>query len=339
MDIKEIRENARERMKGFCRVCKVCDGTACAGEVPGMGGVGTGSSFKANVESLSKIKLNLRTIHNATDPDISCEFLGYKLDMPIFAAPVTGMPYNCGGYLSEEEYGKVVATACKSLNTVYMNGDGGNPIFYKAGLNAIKETGVLGIPIVKPRENSEIITRIKWAEEASCIAAGVDVDGAGLVTMSLMGQKVSPKTVEELKEIVNSTKLPFILKGIMTVDEAEKAVEIGAKAIVVSNHGGRILDSTRGVAEVLPDIAKAVKGKITILADGGIRSGIDVLKLLALGADAVLIARPVIIGAIGGGVEGVITVMKKMADELYQAMILTGCRNIKDIDNRIIYRD
>ena len=90
------------------------------------------------------------------------------------------------------------------------------------------------------------MSRIRDAEKAGAAAVGMDIDGAGLVTMALKGQPVSPKTVQEIKEIISSTKLPFILKGIMTPIEAELAVEAGAAAIVVSNHGGRVLDHTPG---------------------------------------------------------------------------------------------
>ncbi len=95
--------------------------------------------------------------------------------------------------------------------------------------------------------------------------------------------------------MVESTRLPFIIKGIMTVDDALMAVESGASAIIVSNHGGRVLDYTPGTCEVLPDIAKSVKGKITILVDGGVRTGVDVVKMLGLGADAVLMGRPLLL--------------------------------------------
>ena len=121
------------------------------------------------------------------------------------------------------------------------------------------------------------------AKDIGAAAVGMDVDGAGLVTMALMGQPVGPKNKEELIEIISSVDMPFILKGIMTLEEAKLAYEVGASAIVVSNHGGRVLDSTPGVADVLPDIAKEMKGKITIFADGGVRRGVDVLKYLALG--------------------------------------------------------
>ncbi|WP_213995828.1 alpha-hydroxy-acid oxidizing protein [Tepidanaerobacter syntrophicus] len=337
MNLKEIRQAAREKMKGYCRVCKTCDGIACAGEVPGMGGIGTGSAFTANVKALADVKLNLRTIHDAKDPDISTNILGIDLSMPILSAPITGSEYNMGGAVPEAEYIRMVISGSKNAGTVGMCGDGGNPVFYTSGIEAIQEAEGHGIPIIKPRENPKIIEMAKQAEKIKAPAVGMDIDGAGLVTMALMGQPVSPKNVDELKEIISSVSLPFIVKGIMTTDEAELAKEAGAAAIVVSNHGGRILDSTPGATQVLPDIARKLKGKITILADGGVRSGTDVLKYLALGADAVLVGRPVIIGAFGGGAEGVQLVLETMANELKQAMILTGCKDIKSINSSILF--
>ncbi len=165
----------------------------------------------------------------------------------------------------------------------------------------------------------------------------MDIDGAGLVTMAMKGQPVGPKTPEELRAVIESTALPFILKGIMTPDEAEMAVEAGAAAIVVSNHGGRVLDCTPGAAEVLGRIAAAVKGKVVVLADGGVRSGADVLKYLALGADAVLVGRPLVIGAFGDAAAGVACLLNAMKGELVQAMLLTGTVDVKGVDLRILY--
>jgi len=335
LDIKEIRENARKKMK-FCRVCKICDGTACAGEVPGMGGAGTGSAFKANLEALSRLKLKMRTLHDAKNPDISTELFGCKLSMPILAAPITGAEYNMGPAMTEAEFIQAVISGSIAAGTLGMCGDGANPVLYDSGLEAIKNENGRGIPVMKPRENEVVIDMAKRALSLKVPAIGMDVDGAGLVTMALYGQPVGPKSLPELKAIISKVDIPFILKGIMTPDEAEIAVEAGAAAIVVSNHGGRILDSTPGAAEVLPAITKKVKGKITILADGGVRHGIDVLKYLALGADAVLVGRPIIIGAYGGGKEGVQKVLESLAGELKAAMILTGCKDIKDITDRII---
>ncbi len=338
MQIKELREEAKKKLKGYCRVCPVCDGRACAGEVPGMGGVGTGSAFRANLEALAGYRLNMRTLHNAKDPDTGCRLFGLDLQTPVLAAPMTGTPYNMGGALSEREFIGAVISGSKAAGSLGFSGDGADPAMYDSGVDAVAAEGGWGVPVIKPREQKEIVDRIRRAEEAGAVAVGVDVDGAGLVTMALKGQPVGPKTAAELREIISATKLPFVVKGIMTVDEAEMAAEAGAAAIVVSNHGGRILDFTPGAAEVLPGIAAAVKGRVVILADGGVRSGVDVLKLLALGADAVLVGRPLVVGAFGGGAEGVRLLIEDYTAQLKQAMILTGCASLQDIDERVIYQ-
>lgn len=121
------------------------------------------------------------------------------------------------------------------------------------------------------------------------------------------------------------------------MDEAEIAAAAGAAAIVVSNHGGRAMDHTPGGAEVLPEITHRVKGKVTIFVDGGIRSGVDVLKMLALGADAVLVGRPLFTAGAGGGQEGVALVLAAMMNELKQAMILTGVSTIQEITPKVLY--
>ena len=270
MDIKEIRTVAREKMKGYCRVCPICNGVACAGEVPGMGGSLTGSAFKSNVEDLSKVKLRLKTIHDAKNPDLNFNFFDNNLSFPIITAPITGSAFNMGGALTEKEYIDSVIHGSLAAGTIAMTGDSADPDLYEEGLKNIEIVDGKGVPIIKPRENQHVIESVKKAEKVNSVAIGMDIDGAGLITMALKGQPVGPKTFEELKEIISSTNLPFILKGIMTVEEAEVAVELGAKAIVVSNHGGRVLDHSQSTAKVLPEIAKAVKGKIMIIVDGGI---------------------------------------------------------------------
>ena len=125
----------------------------------------------------------------------------------------------------------------------------------------------------------------------------------------------------------------------MNVESAMAAVEAGAYAIVVSNHGGRVMDFMPGTADVLPENAKAVTGRVKVIVDGGIREGVDILKMIALGADAVMIGRPVCIAAFGGGKEGVEFYLKEKTKELNQAMILTGSSAVDRIDPAVIFRD
>ncbi len=185
---------------------------------------------------------------------------------------------------------------------------------------------------MKPRQMDEVFNYLRLAEQAGVLAVGMDIDAAGLVTIP-----VGPKTKEEMKTIIDSTSLPFVIKGIMTVDEAEMAIEVGAAAIVVSNHGGRVLDHTPGTAEVLPKIAAAIEGRIPVIVDGGVRTGLDVLKMLALGADAVMIGRPLIIAGYGGGAEGVALALRRMTNELKQAMILPGCQTLENINTDVLF--
>ena len=338
MDIKEIRENARERMKGFCNMCRECDGVWCAGKVPGMGGTGTGGSFKRAHDKLKDIKVVMKTIHSAVDPILETSIWGKTLSFPGIVAPITGTVFNMGGYVNDAEYSDDVVLGAVDAGTIAMVGDTGEPTCFEHGIEAIKKAGGNGIAIIKPRENDEIIKRIRIAEEAGAAAVGIDSDGAGLVTMKLFGQPVGPKSVEDLKILVNSTKLPFIVKGILSVDEAKLCVEAGVDTIIVSNHGGRVLNETLAPCEVLEDIVKEVGDKINVLADGSVREGVDILKYLALGAKAVLIGRPVIWGSIGGRQEGVKVTLDTFKNQLYQSMILTGCPDVNNVNPKTIVK-
>ena len=338
MNYKDMLKEARANLNGSCRVCKVCNGVACAGEVPGMGGKETGSAFIQNYKSLQDVKINMRVIHNVSNPDTSIELFGKKMKAPIFAAPITGTSINMGGKISEKDYITAVVKGCIEGGIFPMVGDTAIDSFLLDNLDVLKEHDGQGIVFIKPWENHDVIKKIKLAEEAGAFAVGMDIDACGLVTLSMHGKTVVPKDVEALKELKAATKLPFILKGIMTVEDAMLAVEAGMDAIVVSNHGGRVLDCTPGAADVLPAIADAVKGKTTILVDGAVRSGIDVLKLIGLGADGVLIGRPFVTASFGGGSEGVETYVNKIVGELEGAMKLTGCQSVNDIDGKVIYR-
>ncbi len=337
MKFDEVKRNAKEKYNGSCRVCRICDGIACRGEVPGMGGKGTGSSFIDNVKSLDKIKLNMRTIHNVSNPDTSINLFGEKLDIPVMAAPITGTILNMGGLVSEREYIEPVVKGCKNQNTLAMVGDTAFPEFLLENLDVIKKYDGAGIVFIKPWENANIIDKMRESEAVGAKAVGIDIDACGLVTLNIHGTPVNPKNVEQIRELVTSTNLPFILKGIMTPDEAEMAVSAGVYGIVVSNHGGRVQDHTPATADVLPEIAKQVNGRIKVFVDGGIRSGVDVLKMIALGADACLIGRPFITASFGGQTEGVEMYIKQLKSELEGAMILTGCQNLKSITERVIY--
>jgi 4-hydroxymandelate oxidase len=147
----------------------------------------------------------------------------------------------------------------------------------------------------------------------------------------------NPCTWDDVAWMREAAKVPLILKGILHPDDAERAIDAGAAAIVVSNHGGRNLDTVPPTIDALPRIAERVANRVPLLIDGGIRRGTDVLKALALGARAVLIGRPYVYGLAVGGASGVADVVEILRKELEMAMALTGRRSIAEIDPSVIW--
>ena len=337
MQYSDVLKNSRDIIGKKCRVCKSCNGIVCKGEIPGVGGKDTGEGFTVNYEKLREIKINMDTIYEFKEIDTSIELFGKKFNYPVFAAPIGAMNLHYSDILNDEEYSRAIISGCKQGGVAGFTGDGVKDEFYELPLKTIKEVDGWGIPTIKPWKKDEILRKIKQAEEVGALAVAMDVDAAGLALLAAMGKPVSPKSVDELKEIISSTKLPFIIKGIMTVKGALKALEAGAYGIVISNHGGRVLDQTPATVEVLPEIAKAVKGKMKIFIDGGIRTGIDVVKVLALGADAVLIGRPYAVAAYGGGAEAVQIYTEKIGKELRETMTMVGCSSLADINKDVIF--
>ncbi|XPV77813.1 MAG: alpha-hydroxy-acid oxidizing protein [Desulfovibrio sp.] len=335
--MKDIRDHARAQLKGFCKVCKRCDGRACTGEVPGMGGIGTGHSFQANLKALDAIQLHMRLIHDVVEPDISTSLLGFDLSIPVFAAPIGGIKFNMGGKISEDEYVESKLKGCITGGIIGSTGDGVPPFIIDASINGLQACGGQGIPFIKPWESDDLQTKLDRAAKCGCRVAGMDIDAAGLVTLAQMGKPVSPKSPAQLKDIIDGWDGDFIVKGVMTVEDAELAFEAGASAIVVSNHGGRVLDGMPGTATALPAIRKAVGSK-TVLVDGGVRNGVDILKMIAIGADAVMIGRPFSVAVMGGGEEGVVKYIDTLKTELKSAMVLTGCKSISEVSDSILVK-
>lgn len=329
--MEEMWKTAREMLSGRCLVCPVCNGARCPSGVPGMGGAGTGASFRANITALTRRRLKMRLIHNAARPDTAVSLLGLDLSMPVLAAPVAGVPFNMTEAMSEQEYIERVFAGCARAGIAAGCGDGAPDDIWQANLAAAAKTPGVAVPFIKPWADDIVLERFGRYAAAGAVVGGMDIDAAGLVTLSRMGKPVGPKTVDEHRRLKEASPLKVLLKGVMAVEDALAAVDAGVDGIVVSNHGGRVLDSLPGTAEVLPSITRAVDGRLTVLADGGVRSGSDVLKMLALGADAVLIGRPLAQAALGGGADGVHAYLEKIRVELVQAMILTGCASVADI--------
>lgn len=336
MNYSECIENARQRIGNYCKACPECNGRACRNQIPGPGAKGAGDTAIRNYDKWKEIRLNMDTIVSNRPVDTSISLFGKEFKYPFFAGPVGAVNLHYGDSLDDVAYNDILVSACADAGIAAFTGDGTNPGVMEAATDAIKNAKGRGIPTVKPWNIDTIRDKMELVHNSGAFAVAMDIDAAGLPFLKNMTPPAGSKSVEELSEIVKAANAPFIVKGIMTVKGALKAKEAGASAIVVSNHGGRVLDQCPATAEVLEEIVKAVDGSMKIFVDGGIRSGADVLKAIALGADAVIIARPFVTAVYGGEHEGVLAYIDKIGSELKDAMAMCGAASISEITHDCI---
>ncbi len=336
MTYEEVLQNARTCVGEICKACPVCNGKACGAKMPGPGAKGTGTVAIQNYEAWQKLCVNMDTICENKPVDLSFEVFGQSFKAPVFAAPIGAMKLHYGDKYDDLEYNDILVSACAGTGIAAFTGDGTNPAVMEGATKAIKAAGGKGIPTVKPWDVNTLTEKFALVKESNAFACAMDVDAAGLPFLKNLTPPAGSKSAAELKEIIEKAGVPFILKGIMTVKGALKAKEAGASAIVVSNHGGRVLDQCPPTAEVLPEIADAVGKDMKIFVDGGIRSGVDVFKALALGADAVLIGRPYVTAVYGGGADGVEALTAKLISELEDAMAMCGAHSLKEITRDMV---
>jgi isopentenyl diphosphate isomerase/L-lactate dehydrogenase-like FMN-dependent dehydrogenase/biotin carboxylase len=337
---KLINQTARQKFgKDICWVCKVCDGTDCASGVPGMGGVGKMETFQDNSKALREYTILPRYIRDQVNPNTNFHFLGKQFTVPIMAAPMTGATTNMNNAMDEFQYSSTVLQGSLESGSIAWLGDGATPDKYIQMLSAIRKVEGMGILICKPRADEGMLReRFQEAQRQGIFALGMDIDAFNFKTMIQKNQQAPSRNINDLKNIRKFTTLPFIVKGIMTEEDAELAIEIGADALVVSNHGGRVMDEMPGTARVLHKISERVARRVPVLVDGGIRSGMDVFKMIALGADAVLVGRPIAISAVGGEVPGVKFLYNQYTNELKNTMNITGAESLKNISKDMLLK-
>ena len=306
MTYSEVLQTARGCSGPYCKACPVCNGRACGSSMPGPGAKGTGTVAVRNYEAWQSIRLDLDTICENKPVDTRYAFFGQQYDLPVFAGPVGATKLHYGEKYDDQAYNSILVPACAQAGIAAFTG----------AARAIGASGGKGIPTVKPWDRNTLFSKLDEAKAAGAQVIAMDIDAAGLPFLKGLQPPAGSKTVAELREIVEYAEVPFLIKGVMTVKGARKALEAGAAGIVVSNHGGRVLDGVPATAEALPAIADAVRDQMVILVDGGIRSGVDVCKALALGADAVLLARPYVTAVYGGGAEGVALLTQKLKGEI-----------------------
>ena len=340
MKEKEILKVSRKHFNHeACWVCKVCDAEHCASSVPGMGGTGRMNTFKDNIRALHEIKIAAKYLEedknrSVAKPNVSINLFGLQSAAPVLSAPITGSITNMAGSTTEWDYAIETGSALKQLGLIPTFGDGATVDKYLVGLHAIKQLET-GLPVFKPRaDEDEMIRRIVAAKEFGAKAWGIDIDGVSFKTMTMRSQQTERKSVSGIRRLADAVDIPFFLKGVMSIEDAKKACDSGAAAIIVSNHGGRVLDDVPGTARVLGEIAEFVKKQyphVRILADGGIRSGYDIFKMLALGAEAVLVGRPITIAMMAQKRFSVAALLTQYIDDLKRIMSVLAIESIDKI--------
>ncbi len=296
------------------------------------GGAETGTTMRYQREVLDRIHLRMHAIHSIREVNLATRFLDQPIQLPIAIAP---MSTHISGFVD-----KPFAEMGKGAVTTGVLGSVGYPSSRDQHQDMLA-TGSPTFKIIKClRDREQLAKELRQAEQDGCFAVGVDIDSAAGLKPGGDERRYEDfsafPSVEELAQARSATKLPFIVKGVMSVVDAVSSVEAGADMIVVSSHGGFALDYGEAPAEVMPEIVAAVGDKVEIWMDSGIRRGTDILKALALGARGVLIGRLPLWGLALGGGDGVAHVIGLLAAELRRAMLLTGVASVTAVPPDIL---
>lgn len=319
------------------------------------------ASLRDNVEGFNKIVIRPKALVDVHEIDTSLTLFGQKLEFPILFDPAGGK--NCFHRDGE----MVVARAAKATKTLHItNGGvhkmpvGERPQWWQLNTGGAIESTQLIKDFVKPLEDEgctgicltiDIVyvshrdRNIRNRFERNWCEVGIPPrDAQGKLPQAVNPEQVAiyptrrsaTPTWENLAELCSLTKLPVVVKGILTAEDTERCIKAGAKGIVVSNHGARQLDHVGGTIEALPECVAQSRGRLPVLIDGGLRRGTDVLKALALGATAVCVARPYLYGLASFGQRGVERVIELMRTELALDMGLAGTPNLAAIDRSLV---
>lgn len=278
-----------------------------------------------------EILVEMRHMDGVT-PDTTLELYGERFATPVMMAALSHLKGqgNQGDGMVEMAQGAALA------NCVNWAGMGEIEQF-----DRIAATGARSIKIIKPyADESMVLSRMERAEAAGALAVGMDLDHSfnskGEPDV-VLGLPMRPRTMKEIEGYVKRTKLPFIIKGVLSAVDARKCLDAGVQGIVVSHHHG-ILPSVVPPLMVLPEIAQVVGGRIPIFVDCGVMNGMDVFKCLALGATAVSVGRPVMSPIIEKGAQGAAQVIEDVTTELKAAMARTCSPDIRHIDRSLLWR-
>jgi isopentenyl diphosphate isomerase/L-lactate dehydrogenase-like FMN-dependent dehydrogenase len=297
------------------------------------------ATFHRNPRAFRQYLFRQKIFHDVSEPDISVELFGQRLPTPAITAPVGSF------ILIGDDAERQVAEGSERAGAMMFISQAAK-FDPKGWRNAAKSPLVFMAYMNRGRE--EVSNYAKTAEDLGFAAVGITMDTVKPVKIGdevplstkdgkpRKGHKSTPKDIEWMKQQVD---LPVVVKGIMGADDARAAVSSGADALVVSNHGGRILDFNRSALEALPEVVEAVSGKVPVLLDSGIRSGGDIVKAMALGAKAVLVGRPVAWGVGAFGARGVERVFAILSEEMQRVLTMAGVARLRDVTKAILFRE
>lgn len=288
-----------------------------------------GDTNQITREYFDSLLIEMRHIDSVI-PSTTVELYGQTFSTPIMTAALSHLDKYHPNGMAEMAKGAFAA------NAVMWSGMG-----EESELEAIIATGAKTIKIIKPHaDNNTIFKKIEHAEKCGALAIGMDIDHAfnhkGQYD-TVVGLPMSRKSLDEIKSFIKATKLPFIIKGVLSEQDTYKCIEAGAKGIVVSHHHG-IQSFAVPPLMILPKIAKIVNHSIPIFVDCGVSSGMDVFKALALGATAVSVGRTLMTPLRENGADGIQKKIQNMTEELAGAMSRTCSSDIKYIDSSVIWK-
>ena len=292
-----------------------------------MSEIKRGDSNRITREYFDSLLLEMRLIGSDL-PDTTLTLYGETFATPVMTAALSHLNRLHPDGMVE------LARGAKSANAVMWAGMGD-----EAEMEGMAATGARVIKIIKPyADHAMILRKIAHAEQAGAFAVGMDIDhafGHRGGYDEIHGLQMRPKSLEELKEYVSATRLPFIIKGILSERDAELCLEAGVKGIVVSHHHG-IMDYAMPPLKVLPKIAKRIDKQIPIFLDCNVERGMDVFKALALGADAVSVGRALMEPLRAGGADEAAKAIAAINTELAYAMAMTCSKDIQSIDPAVL---
>lgn len=328
------------------------------------GGAADELSLRWNHEAYERLRLRTRVLVDISKIDTAITLLGRKHAIPLLLAPTAyhKLAHPQGELATVKGAGQadVTMVVSTSANTTLEDvaASAARPLWFQLYVNPDRDFAIDLIRRAEAAKYEALVitvdqqvlgTRNRETRSNFTLPPGMDRANLRGLKIANGGQRPTESSVysslldatlswKDIAGFRAATKLPVILKGIMTGDDAARALDAGASAIIVSNHGGRVLDTVPATIDALPEVVARVGGRLPVLVDGGIRRGTDMLKALALGATATLIGRPYLYGLAVGGADGVAKVVNILRREFEMAMALTGRTSIKAIDASVIWR-